>query len=63
MSFLYFQNLYLMNRIYEMEWPAFSNDNKKALLLIMKRTMIPIKLNSAYIITMNLESFVAVGIS
>ncbi|XP_025074601.1 odorant receptor Or2-like [Pogonomyrmex barbatus] len=53
------KSLRLVNSIYDIEWPALSNNNKKALLLIMKRAMIPIEFTSAYIITMNLESFVA----
>jgi len=51
-----------VNSIYGIEWPALSNNNKKNLLLIMKRAMTPIEFTSAYIITMNLESFVAVSI-
>ncbi|XP_014486426.1 PREDICTED: odorant receptor 46a, isoform A-like [Dinoponera quadriceps] len=50
----------LMNNIYEMEWLMLNNDNKRSLLIIMKRAMVPIEFNSAYIITMNLDSFVAV---
>lgn len=46
-----------------MEWITLSNNNKKALLLIMKRAMIPIQFSSAYIITMNVDSFVAVSIT
>ncbi|XP_067207858.1 uncharacterized protein [Linepithema humile] len=53
------KSLHVMNSIYEMDWPALSNSNKKALLLIMKRTTTPIEFSSAYIITMNLDSFVA----
>ncbi|KAL0116244.1 hypothetical protein PUN28_011228 [Cardiocondyla obscurior] len=53
------KSLQLVNSIYDIEWPALSNSNKKDLLLIMKRAMIPIEFTSAYIITMNLESFVA----
>ncbi|EFN83902.1 Odorant receptor 46a, isoform A [Harpegnathos saltator] len=56
------KSLHVMNSIYEMAWPALSNDNQKALLLVMKRTMVPVEFSSAYIITMNLDSFVAVGI-
>lgn len=52
-----------MNNIYNMEWPVLSNKNKKALLLIMRRAMTPIEFSSAYVITMNLDSFVAVSIS
>lgn len=51
-----------MNKIYEMNWPVLNNSNKRSLLIIMKRVMIPIEFSSAYIITMNLDSFVAVSI-
>ncbi|XP_024872652.1 odorant receptor 94a-like [Temnothorax curvispinosus] len=53
------KSLQLVNSIYDIEWPALSNNNKRNLLLIMKRAMTPIEFTSAYIITMNLESFVA----
>lgn len=46
-----------------MEWVTLSNSNKKALLLIMKRAMIPIQFSSAHIVTMNVDSFVAVSIT
>ncbi|XP_014470127.1 PREDICTED: uncharacterized protein LOC106742051 [Dinoponera quadriceps] len=52
----------VMKSIYEINWPGLSNSNQKSLLLIMRRTMIPIEFSSAYIITMNLDSFVAVSI-
>lgn len=35
---------------------------KKALLLIMRRSAMPIEFTSAYIISMNLDSFVGVSI-
>ncbi|KYN42753.1 Odorant receptor 2a [Trachymyrmex septentrionalis] len=53
------KSLQLINNIYDIEWLALSNSNKKDLLLIMKRAMTPIEFTSGYIITMNLESFVA----
>lgn len=52
-----------MNSIYEMNWLALDNGDRKALLLFMRRSMNPIEFNSAYIITMNLDSFVIVSIS
>lgn len=52
-----------MNNVYEMEWPVLSSSDKRALLLIMKRATDPIEFSSAYIITMNLDSFVAVSIN
>ncbi|XP_028047908.1 odorant receptor 46a isoform X2 [Monomorium pharaonis] len=54
------KSLQFMNNIYyDIEWSVLSNSNKKGLLIIMKRAMIPIEFSSAYIITMNLDSFVA----
>ncbi|XP_012230984.1 odorant receptor 46a-like [Linepithema humile] len=53
------KSLQLANNIYNMEWSMLNKSNKKGLLLIMKRATIPIEFNSMYIITMNLESFVA----
>lgn len=53
----------MINSIYNMEWPVLNNSDKKALLIIMRRATIPIEFSSAYIITMNLDSFVAVSIS
>ncbi|XP_018317934.1 uncharacterized protein [Mycetomoellerius zeteki] len=53
------KSLQLINNIYDIEWLALSNSNKKILLLMMKRAMTPIEFTSGYIITMNLESFVA----
>ncbi|XP_032691023.1 odorant receptor 46a-like [Odontomachus brunneus] len=54
------KSLHLTNNIYEMNWPVLNNNNKRSLLILMKRAMIPIEFSSAYIITMNLDSFVAV---
>ncbi|EZA58600.1 hypothetical protein X777_14766, partial [Ooceraea biroi] len=54
------KSLHLMNNIYNMEWTTLNSSSKKALLFIMKRAMVPIEFHSSYIITMNLDSFVAV---
>ncbi|EFN70875.1 hypothetical protein EAG_12553, partial [Camponotus floridanus] len=51
-------SLQLVNNVYNMEWLTLSNSNKKALVLIMKRAMVPIQFSSAHI--MNVDSFVAV---
>jgi len=45
-----------------MEWPIVENSVKKSILIIMKRAMIPIEISTLYILTINLDSFVAVGI-
>ncbi|XP_018403368.1 PREDICTED: odorant receptor 46a-like [Cyphomyrmex costatus] len=47
------------NSIYNMKWQQLDNKSTKALLLIMRRSMIPIEFNSAIVITLNLDSFVS----
>ncbi|KYQ60701.1 Odorant receptor 46a, isoform A [Trachymyrmex zeteki] len=51
------------NSIYNMKWQELDNESTKSLLLIMRRSMIPIEFNSVIVITLNLDSFVAVSIS
>lgn len=46
-----------------MNWLTLNKDVKESLLIIMKRSLIPIEFSSAYILTMNLESFVSVSIT
>ncbi|XP_011882827.1 PREDICTED: odorant receptor Or1-like [Vollenhovia emeryi] len=48
----------LASNIFEMEWCILGQDVKKAFLLIMRRSTMPIEFTSAYIISMNLDSFV-----
>ncbi|KAL6422691.1 hypothetical protein ACFW04_010732 [Cataglyphis niger] len=48
----------LVNNIFEMEWFELDNYSKQSLLMIMRRCTIPIELTSAYVISMNLDSFV-----
>ncbi|KAL0116253.1 hypothetical protein PUN28_011232 [Cardiocondyla obscurior] len=52
----------VVNSIYNMEWQKLDNKSKKILVLIMRRSMIPVEFNSAVIITLNLDSFVSVSI-
>ncbi|XP_011704297.1 PREDICTED: odorant receptor 46a, isoform A-like [Wasmannia auropunctata] len=49
----------LATGIYKMEWFRLDIKTKKDLLLILRRTMIPIEFNSAVIVTLNLDSFVS----
>lgn len=44
-----------------MEWIDLDEYTKKSLLMIMKRGATPIELTSAYVISMNLDSFVSVS--
>ncbi|KAF3054549.1 Odorant receptor 017 [Nylanderia fulva] len=54
------KSLNLANNIYnKVEWPTLSNSCKRDFLLIMRRSTIPIEFNSMYILTLNLDSFVA----
>ncbi|KAH0947022.1 OrE29 [Eciton burchellii] len=53
------KSLHLMNDVYNMDWTSISINSKKTLLFMMKRAMVPIEFHSLYIITMNLDSFVA----
>ncbi|CAL1676395.1 unnamed protein product [Lasius platythorax] len=49
----------LVNNVFEMEWLTLDHNMQKSLLIIMIRGMVPIEFNSAYVISMNLESFVS----
>lgn len=53
----------MIDHIFEMDWPELNNSFKKAFLMIMNRAMIPIEFTSAYLFSMNLESFVGVNIN
>ncbi|XP_018052201.1 PREDICTED: uncharacterized protein LOC108689776 [Atta colombica] len=48
----------LINSIFEMEWFELNKQTKQSLLMIMRRSSRPIELTSAYVISMNLDSFV-----
>nr|XP_012228790.1 PREDICTED: LOW QUALITY PROTEIN: odorant receptor Or1 [Linepithema humile] len=48
----------LVNNIFEMEWFELDIPTKQSLLMIMRRGTVPIELTSAYVISMNLDSFV-----
>ncbi|XP_011050409.1 PREDICTED: odorant receptor 49b-like [Acromyrmex echinatior] len=52
-------SLQLVDSIFEIEWIPLDLKTKKSLLVIMTRAMKPIEFNSAYILNMNLDSFVA----
>ncbi|XP_018317852.1 odorant receptor Or1-like [Mycetomoellerius zeteki] len=48
----------LINNIFEMEWFKFNETAQKTLLMIMRRSVVPIEFTSAIVISMNLDSFV-----
>ncbi|XP_011640454.2 odorant receptor Or1-like [Pogonomyrmex barbatus] len=50
----------LVDSIFEMEWFELNKYTKQSLLMIMKRSSRPIELTSAYVISMNLDSFVSI---
>ncbi|KAL0116254.1 hypothetical protein PUN28_011233 [Cardiocondyla obscurior] len=54
------KSLQLSDSIYNLEWPIFSNNIKKGLLMIMHRATIPIEFTSGDIMPANLDSFVTV---
>lgn len=62
--FLYFclQSIQLMDKIFQIDWPIVNNNVKKGLLIMMKRSTIPIEISTVHIITLNLDSFVGVSI-
>lgn len=45
------------NAIYHMNWPILSINEKKDLLMIMRRSTIPIKFTSSFLVTFSLESY------
>ncbi|XP_071631660.1 putative odorant receptor 85d [Temnothorax longispinosus] len=49
----------LVSSVFEMEWYALDYPVQKSLLIIMKRGMVPIEFTSAYVISVNLQSFVS----
>ncbi|XP_029665577.1 odorant receptor 46a-like [Formica exsecta] len=53
------KSLTVVDSIYNMEWQILDNSSQKALLFIMRRSIIPIEFNSVIIITLNLDSFVS----
>lgn len=63
MHILTIQSIRLAANIFEMQWLALNRNVQKSLLIIMNRSLLPIEFSSAYILTMNLDSFVSVSIS
>ncbi|KAF3054557.1 Odorant receptor 020 [Nylanderia fulva] len=48
----------LVSNVFKTEWLELDQSGKKSLLIIMNRSLIPIEFSSAYILTLNLDSFV-----
>ncbi|XP_011261393.3 odorant receptor 46a-like isoform X1 [Camponotus floridanus] len=49
----------LSANIFKMEWLTLDQSGKGSLLIIMNRSLVPIEFSCAYILTMNLDSFVS----
>lgn len=52
----------MVDDIFEMEWLELDENKKKSLMIIMRRAIVPIQITCAYIIPMNLNSFMSVSI-
>ncbi|CAL1676372.1 unnamed protein product [Lasius platythorax] len=52
------ESIQLMDKIFQIDWPIVNNNVKKGLLIMMKRSTIPIEISTVHIITLNLDSFV-----
>ncbi|RLU18915.1 ObirOr5-E19 [Ooceraea biroi] len=52
------KSLQLANNLFEIEWFTLRKNVQKNLLIITRRSAIPIEFSSAYVIPMNLDSFV-----
>ncbi|XP_029665581.1 odorant receptor 94b-like [Formica exsecta] len=54
------KSLQFVDKIFEMEWLTMDKNLKRCLIIMMARTIVPIEITSAYIISMDLDSFVSV---
>ncbi|XP_028047924.1 putative odorant receptor 92a [Monomorium pharaonis] len=50
----------MVDNIFKMEWMTLDENRKKSLMIIMRRSLVPIQISCAYIIPMNLESFMSI---
>ncbi|XP_018337030.1 PREDICTED: odorant receptor 4-like [Trachymyrmex septentrionalis] len=53
------KSVQVADSIFQIKWPLLNNNIKTNLLIIMKRATIPIEFTTAHIISLNLDSFVA----
>ncbi|KAK0093799.1 hypothetical protein PV326_012631, partial [Microctonus aethiopoides] len=51
------KSINLYNEIYAMDWLILDVSTKKSLLIIMKRTLRPIKFTSGHLVVLSLKSF------
>ncbi|XP_011882880.1 PREDICTED: uncharacterized protein LOC105570362 [Vollenhovia emeryi] len=50
----------MIDNIFEMEWLTLDQNSKKSLIIIMRRMVVPIQITCAYIVPMNLDSFMSI---
>ncbi|XP_011882828.1 PREDICTED: odorant receptor 49b-like [Vollenhovia emeryi] len=50
----------MIDDIFEMEWLTLDINIKKSLMIIMRRTIVPIQITCAYVMPMNLSSFMSI---
>ncbi|XP_077264584.1 putative odorant receptor 85d isoform X2 [Temnothorax americanus] len=50
----------MSDNIYEMEWLTLDKNKIKSLMIIMRRTIVPIQITCAYIVPMNLNTFMGI---
>ena len=55
------QSVEIVDKIFEIDWVILDDGTKKGLITIVRRATIPIELTSAYIFTMDLNTFVSVS--
>jgi len=51
----------MIDNIFEIEWLALDKNRKKSLMIIMSRAIVPIQITCAYIVPMDLNSFMSVS--
>ncbi|XP_018374284.1 PREDICTED: odorant receptor 4-like [Trachymyrmex cornetzi] len=50
----------MIDNIFEIEWLALDENRKKSLMIIMSRAIVPIQITCAYIVPMDLNSFMSI---
>ncbi|XP_024893923.1 odorant receptor 49b-like, partial [Temnothorax curvispinosus] len=50
----------IIDNIFEMEWQTLDKNRKKSLMIVMRRTIVPIQITCAYIVPMNLNTFMGI---
>ncbi|XP_071631650.1 odorant receptor 4-like isoform X2 [Temnothorax longispinosus] len=50
----------IIDNIFEMEWLTLDKNRKKSLMIVMRRTIVPIQITCAYIVPMNLNTFMGI---